>query len=195
MKNYSLTDLEARLSSCSLTPLRRAYYEKVLARLQMLARIPVLSSEDLQDRAQKIRPIYRFNKDFVYWLTPAKGNFPGHFGSAPMPSETNKQDFLGINLKNMQPVCRFRCYSLKPWNPMFFDLAELFRQIPENIDINSWQAGAFELRIKAHTESFYDSFLKIYYTPVVLYRITENMPTPVCNQNPLPPVTDWKPLL
>ena len=195
MENYSLADLEVSLASCVLKPSQQAYYEKALKQLQQLEKTPILSLEKLQVLAQKIRPIYRFNRKFVYWLTPAGGAFVGHFGSAPLPSETNKQDFLGVSLENLKPVCRFRCYSLDAWQPMFFDLAELFRQIPEDIDINSWQAGAIELCIKVNEGSVFDHFLQLYSTPVVLYKMTEDIPNIVQAKNPLPPDVEWLPLI
>ena len=77
---------------------------------------------------------------------------------------------------------------------MFFDLAELFRQMPEDVDFSDWHAGAFELRIKANMESVYDPTLRLYITPVILYKISEDMPESVQDHNPLPLNTGWTPL-
>lgn len=194
MNNYSLTDLEARMALLPSASPELARYRKIFERLLKIAAKPRLTNEQLLPLAQKVRPIYRFNHSYLYWLTPTDATFPGHYGSLPIITDDGTQNYLGIRPNSRKAVKRFECYSVEPWRLMFFDLAELFRQMPEDVDFSDWQAGAFELRIKANMESFYDATLRLYVTPVILYKINEDMPEPVQDHNPLPLNTGWTPL-
>ena len=194
MNNYSLTDLEARLASLPPASSEQERYRKIFERLLEIAAKPRLTEEQLLPLAQKVRPIYRFNHSYLYWLTPTDATFPGHYGSLPVITDNAKQNYLGIRRNSRKAVKRFDCYSLEPWHLMFFDLAELFRQMPEDVDVSAWQSGAFELRIKANMESVYDPTLRLYVTPVILYKISEDMPELVQGHNPLPLNTGWTPL-
>ena len=169
-------------------------YRKIFERLLKIAAKPRLTEEQLLPLAQKVRPIYRFNHSFLYWLTPAGAAFPGHYGSLPVMMDSDAQNYLGISRDSRKVVKRFECYFLHPWRLMFFDLAELFRQMPEDVDFSDWQAGAFELRIKTNMESRYDEILRLYVTPVILYKISEEMPESVQEHNPLPLHAGWTPL-
>lgn len=194
MNNYSLTDLEARMASLPPASAESVRYHKIFERLLKIAAKPRLTEEQLLPLAQKVRPIYRFNHSFLYWLTPTDAAFPGHYGSLPVMTDNATQNYLGISRDSRKVVKRFECYSLHPWRLMFFDLAELFRQMPEDVDFSDWQAGAFELRIKTNMESRYDETLRLYVTPVILYKISEEMPDLVQDHNPLPLNTGWTPL-
>jgi hypothetical protein len=93
MNNYSLTDLEARLASLPPASSEQERYRKIFERLLEIAAKPRLTEEQLLPLAQKVRPIYRFNHSYLYWLTPTDATFPGHYGSLSVITDNAKQNY------------------------------------------------------------------------------------------------------
>ena len=157
------------------------------AEIQKLAERPSVSDERLLRIANKIRRIYRTNGVYLYWLTP----FMSSFGSFPIMSG-QRYNFLGINMANLVKISEFVCYSVEPWTDTEFDLAEIYRQVPEGINLEEIPQGAFELCL--NVESKYDETLSLYLNPVILYQVDEELPKRLMQINPLPQGKKWLPL-
>lgn len=183
--NYNCKKMPANLAGRSEFEITQ--YKQQFALIAELRRRPLLTTEELRELAMRIRPLYKFNEDVMYWLTPAGTIFPDSFGSRPVMRD-DSMPFLGIPEKAMHEVATFVCYAMEPWKKLAFNIAEIFRQLPSNIQLASGECGAFRLL----SDGFYDTVLQLYCVPIVFYRLDCSIPQEIMQYDPLPPKTDWQ---
>ena len=183
MKNYSLTlaELEKRQTR-QLEDLKAKHARQLetYAKIQDLAQKPLLSEEKLLDLATRIRPITEYNNPchVDHWLIPNRPTFDNSFVWFRN---------CHINFKKLKTteVITFNCYSLRRWGKFHFDIAEVFRQIPDEVDLSVINQGGFVLNVDGHG-SPYDKNLGLYTTPITLYKFERELPKSLLEIYPLP---------
>lgn len=145
----------------------------------------IMKEKKFLELAYRVRPMYHFNNEYLYWLVPCTGPlYADSFCTAPVMSDcSEQQSFLGIREHAMRRVGTFTFYSSKPWFVFRFNLYELFQQIPDNwIEPDEDYAFEFDL---ANRESSYDETRGVYYAPVTFYRVEGGLPKVIKERYPL----------